>query len=75
MSENVFDFDIPNLDDVEASPQDYREAADVLLILADYLEAKGNARDFRLRGMIDAAQYCEQTANRLYQQLPDWAKW
>jgi hypothetical protein len=68
-------FDVPNLDCESINPADYEQLAATLSLLADYANHKAGAMKFRLAGHIVAAQRIEASMERIYEQLPEWARW
>ena len=68
-------FDCPNLDDLTIDPQELRQVGNVLYLLSHYARAKANAMEYRLRGRMTDALEHESQCEKLYQKLPQWAKW
>lgn len=72
---SVFGFVIPNLDEAPATESDYRSEAEVLRTLSTYMEKKASAIELRKGGQIEQALWKEEDCERLYNQLPEWARW
>lgn len=68
-------FETPNLDGLTTDPKDLDNAASVLASLSDYAKTKAKAIRARLVGAIATALLREAECERIYQQLPAWAKW
>jgi len=68
-------FDVPNLDDLSVDPAELREAAVVLEKLARYARKKATAMETRMAGNIPAAMVHEVLLERIYKDLPEWARW
>jgi hypothetical protein len=62
-----------NLDALDRD--ELRSAALVLRSLIQYTNYKHMAIGHRADGWILAAQGCERECEKLYAELPDWAKW
>jgi hypothetical protein len=65
----------PNLDDFSNDPEDFVQSARVLHIMANYLERKSEAIEFRLQGQIESALRLEAECDRIYQTLPHCCRW
>lgn len=75
-SANPFPIDgPPNLDDFSIDSADFNSAANVFEEYAKYLRLKGSAIEFRRYGHVDDALQLERRADRLYRNLPEWARW
>jgi shikimate 5-dehydrogenase len=68
-------FDVPNLDDASTEFGDYDNLADTLKLLAQYAKNKGDAMYARGAGGITRALDLEAKNERIYRQLPKWARW
>jgi len=68
-------FDVPNLDDASMDAADYEVLADTLRKLAMYATSKAAAIGFRKSGNIASALQHEARLERLYDDLPEWARW
>ena len=72
---------LPNLDcyvspdEAAEAAKEIREVSKGLDLLASYAKVKARAMQFRLDGKINQALVQEQICDRIYKQLPDWAKW
>ena len=64
----------PNLDDFTDCVRDYRHARDVLGMLAHYLDNKAYAVEAHLVNPADALIF-EKQCDRIYDELPKWARW
>jgi hypothetical protein len=64
---------IPNLDDCWNS--DREKYAVVFAALADYCTIKSLASAHRAAGRIDIGTQCEKECERIYNELPKWARW
>lgn len=73
--DDTFGFEIPNLDNTLNSPQEYFEASTVLYWLSEYLVKKGRAITQREHGLISSARSYEEECDKIYKQLPEWARW
>ena len=61
---------------LDAMPQeDMLEAARVLEMYSEYVRAKAFAIDYRCRGAIPHALQIEEECQKLYERLPEWARW
>lgn len=65
----------PNLDCFSIDPDDFEGAADLFVQYATYCRLKGRAMRARLEGSIIGAEALERMLARIYDELPDWAKW
>lgn len=72
---NAFGFEVPNLDDVEASWEEYQETVDMLDTLVSYMKNKQRAVKCRREGYITNAIHYEKICEREYMKLPVWARW
>lgn len=87
MTQNAFTFfeftdnTFPNLDgfpdagDLTDFQTECKRLEAGLAKLRSYAEAKANAMTLRGQGKIVGAQRFEETADIVYEQLPEWAKW
>lgn len=66
-------FDVPNLDGTW--PEDLLELEKVFDTLRRYAGLKASAMGHRAAGDIVKATRMEETCERLYRQLPEWARW
>lgn len=48
---------------------------DAMRLLGRYAEASWRAKENRLAGAINVAQFWEDKMEVIYRQLPSWAKW
>jgi hypothetical protein len=62
-----------NLDDM--NEDDLRAMSEWLDRLRFYAETKADAMTARKAGDITVARYLEGKCERIYKQLPDWARW
>ncbi len=67
-------FEVPNLDCM-LDPEDLHAMAHVLAALSNYASWKSKAMTSRADGLINTALYCERQCNRIYEELPTWARW
>lgn len=67
-------FDPPNLDGID-NPKELEAIAQVLHTLAFYARKKATAIRTRLSGEINIALKSEKNCDRLYNKLPQWARW
>jgi hypothetical protein len=68
-------FTVPNLDACTTEPQALTVLSDTLSKLSMYASCCANAMRFRLRGEIGKAQVMDRKMQRLYDELPKWARW
>jgi hypothetical protein len=68
-------FDVPNLDDASTEYADYDRLTGVLKLLAEYSENKALAMYSRRVSADQQALALEARNDRIYQQLPEWARW
>ncbi len=68
-------FELPNLDTFSTDSNDYRVAARIFRILAEYCENRGYALEARRAGRIDEADRNDVFNQRRYESLPKWARW
>jgi hypothetical protein len=68
-------FDVPNLDDFSNDPTDYAALEVVFLSLSRYAQFKKRSMRSRLTGDMGHAVLCEKEMERIYNQLPSWARW
>jgi hypothetical protein len=68
-------FETPNLDGLSIDADDLDKAAEVLETLARYARRKAKAMRARLSGDVNTALRHEATMERLYETLPEWARW
>ena len=66
-------FEVPNLDC--QFPDELEALAPVLEKLANYSHLKAQAMRHREAGRIDIALRLESWCDRIYSQLPEWARW
>jgi hypothetical protein len=66
-------FDVPNLDCDD--DKDLEELGRVMRALGDYAHKKATAMQARRAGAIDSALGFERSCDRLYESLPEWARW
>lgn len=83
MSENIkekFTEVVPNLDAIEDDREmaglciDFKNIEALCHMLATYCEAKSDAIHWRKEGKINTAVMLEAKCDRIYKQLPHWAK-
>jgi hypothetical protein len=73
MDSHVIDeFSTPNLDCLE--PEQLKSLAKVFQTLAHYCVQKSAAIRYRRAGYIDSALRCESNTDKLYKELPNWAR-
>ena len=70
----------PNLDgmligDLQQASKELNAVSEAFRILARYAECKEAACAQRANGHISLAQKCEAEADRVYDSLPEWARW
>jgi hypothetical protein len=65
----------PNLDGLGASADEFRSGARILSALAEYLDLIALAHDARTEGRIPDALRLESRAERIYNRLPQGARW
>ena len=68
-------FEVPNLDGLSINPADLYTAASVFGQLAAYAGHKADAMKHRMAGDIECATAHEKNCDRIYRQLPEWARW
>jgi hypothetical protein len=68
-------FEIPNLDDCTTEPQALTVLSDTLSALSMYASYRASAMRFRLQGEPGKALIVEHKMQRLYSELPKWARW
>lgn len=68
-------FDVPNLDCLSVNPNDLDAMELVFRTLAKYAKAKARAMRRRSAGLVASALVAEHRCERLYNQLPEWARW
>jgi hypothetical protein len=68
-----YDLNVPSLDG--QSEDDLASLRSAFSRLADYCDLKRTAMRHRKAGRIDRALTFEASADRVYQQLPPWARW
>ena len=68
-------FEPPNLDGISIDPQDYADAAHVLMMLSQYAMLKFESMKAREAGLIPHAILVEHEMEKLYNKLPAWARW
>lgn len=66
-------FEIPNLDCL--SENDLIDLEPVMRELAEYCKYKSAAMRWRKEGYVGQARAYEDTCDRIYKNLPEWAKW
>ena len=66
-------FEVPNLDDQWAV--DLLNVSKVLHALGSYTELRAQAMWYREGGQVEHAATLEASADDLYENLPQWAKW
>lgn len=66
-------FEVPNLDCEES--EELLALQTVFMQLAQYCANKRNAMAFRLKGQIAEATMYENKCDRIYHDLPEWARW
>lgn len=71
----AYAFEVPNIDDCSIDPDDYEALARVFGQLSDYASLKASAMRARLKGDIQFAIRHENGCERIYKQLPEWARW
>ena len=57
------------------NPDDLDTVADVFSNMGSYARLKSTAMRLRLNGDISEARKLEKWCEKLYQQLPEWARW
>ena len=82
-----FKIEIPNLDVLEAKTiyatvsetsemvSEFLSVATVMLQLANYCRLQESAYRYRIDGPVDKALPLEKEQNKIYDNLPEWAKW
>jgi hypothetical protein len=68
-----YELNVPSLDG--QSEDDLRVLGAAFSRLADYCDLKRTAMRHRKAGRIERALTFEASADRVYQQLPQWARW
>jgi hypothetical protein len=66
-------FEVPSLDC--QWPDELRELGASLEMLANYCRIKAAAMSHREAGRLDIALRLESWCDRIYSQLPEWARW
>lgn len=69
----MLDMEGMNLDTMDA--HDLRGAGAAFSLLSQYAFTKANAVQAREDGRITEALRAEEACDRLYQALPEWARW
>jgi len=78
---NISNETFPNLDcfscpsDLVKFRLECKHLEKTLALLRSYAEAKENAMRSRLAGKINNAIRFEQASDKVYEMLPEWAKW
>lgn len=73
ISKETHEVSIPNLDTMEV--EELEEFRLVLSLLQQYVWFKTHAIEERLGGKINLALEHEFDCDRVYKQLPEWARW
>lgn len=68
-------FDPINLDALSIDPADLDNAAIVFDKLRQYASNKATAMRYRMAGEIGPAMHRERLCERIYNELPEWARW
>jgi hypothetical protein len=68
-------FEPINLDAIATDGADMFHVCHVLRDLAEYARVKSNAMALREKGHIRSAQEAEAHCERIYNELPKWARW
>lgn len=68
-------FDVPNLDGLSVDADDYFQASEVFHALSVYCQNKKISMSFRKHGNICKSEEIEKRNEKIYESLPDWAKW
>jgi len=68
-------FEAINLDDATTDPAELDALGRVLTILAAYADRKAGAMRCRIAGNITKAVELEASCERLFDRLPEWARW
>lgn len=75
-SANPFPIDgPPNLDGFAMDEDDFNEAAKVFEMYGQYLRHKAHSAMLRKHGDIADATSIEARGQKIYDRLPDWARW
>jgi hypothetical protein len=79
--ENALTNELPNLDaiiepsQVTAMRKEFERFEVIFRLLKQYCQWKEDAMTHRLAGKIVTAKLYELQCDRIYKQLPEWAKW
>ncbi len=64
-----------NMDCATTDPTDLEEYAATLKELVSYAHNKAAAMRFRIKGDLMTAANLEKICDRIYDELPEWARW